>query len=290
MGGFHRRWLLPPGVHDVLSRTTAAVKSAISPSRRARRRLVKENEALRDRHRGRRCFIIGNGPSLAQQDLAPLADDVTIVMNAFYRHPILKTGWRPTIHCMAEPAAAYDDPRLLQILRDCATGANAHLHVFPIEVRDIVRQYDLLPDERVRYVDFRGTTDSYPSDRQPTLTDTLPYMTNTAHLSLVVAMHLGCSPIYLMGMDHDWLAHKGFDRHFYAHQGIESESGSLWDLDSYPYLELMESSIRAWRDYIWLRRIAEQSGFEILNASHGGFLDVFPRADYTKVVGVRTAA
>jgi hypothetical protein len=290
MGDFHRRWLLPPGVHEVLSRATFAVKAAISPSRRARRRLVKENKALRDKYRGRRCFVIGNGPSLAGQDIAPLADEVTIVMNAFHRHPILKTGWRPTVHCMAEPAAAYDNPLLLDVLRQCITGAAADLHVFPVEVRPLIRQHNLAPDDRMRYVDFRGMTEAYPPTRRPDLAGTIPFMTNTAHLSIVVAMHLGCSPIYLVGLDHDWLSHRGIDRHFYAHEGVESQSGGLWDLHSFPYLELMESTARAWRDYIWLRRIAEHCGFEIRNATDGGFLDVFPRADYTQVIAGRQAA
>jgi hypothetical protein len=211
-------------------------------------------------------------------------------MNAFYRHPILKTGWRPTIHCMAEPAAAYNNPLLLDVLRECTLGANAHRHVFPIEVRPVIQQHELLPDDRVHYVDFRGMTEAYPPTSLPSLTGTLPFMTNTAHLSIVTAMYLGCSPIYLLGLDHDWLSHRGIDRHFYAHQGVERESGGLWDLESFPYLELMESTARAWRDYVWLKRIAVQSGVIICNATDGGFLDVFERAKYDDVVGVRRAA
>jgi hypothetical protein len=47
---------------------------------RSRRRLA----ALRDRHRGQRCFILGNGPSLADMDLSPLRSEVTFAMNRGY--------------------------------------------------------------------------------------------------------------------------------------------------------------------------------------------------------------
>jgi hypothetical protein len=47
-----------------------------------------ENRALlssfRDRHRGQRCFVIGNGPSLARMDLSPLAGEVTFGANRIY--------------------------------------------------------------------------------------------------------------------------------------------------------------------------------------------------------------
>jgi hypothetical protein len=40
--------------------------------------------ALRDAYRGKRCFIIGNGPSLRQMDLSPLRDEVTFGLNRIY--------------------------------------------------------------------------------------------------------------------------------------------------------------------------------------------------------------
>src|SRR5712692_1717642 len=57
--------------------------------------LIKRNEIFRDRHRGQRCFVIGNGPSLKDQDLSPLANEITLVTNSFYVHPIIGESWQP---------------------------------------------------------------------------------------------------------------------------------------------------------------------------------------------------
>lgn len=286
---FRRRWLLPPGVHDALSRTTAVLKQRFSPSWRSRRALIRPNLELRNRYRGRRCFVIGNGPSLARQDLAPLGDEVTIVMNAFHRHPIVKTGWRPTVHCMADPATAYDQEVGLEFLRE-STSVSAEIHLFPTGVRNVIEEHGLLPGERVRYVDFSRDISVYSPRRLPSLTEPLPYMSNTAHLSIAVAMYLGCSPIYLLGLDHDWLAHRGIDRHFYAHQGAEAQKGGLWDLRRFSYLQMMEFTIAVYRDYMWLKQIAEHNGIEIYNATGGGFLDVFDLANYAELVAAKNAA
>src|SRR5258708_28843911 len=65
--------------------------------------LLKRNEVFRDRHKGQRCFIIGNGPSLKKQDLSPLANEITFVTNSFYVHPIVGDSWQPTYYFFSDP-------------------------------------------------------------------------------------------------------------------------------------------------------------------------------------------
>ena len=40
--------------------------------------------ALKDIHKGERCFIIGNGPSLNKLDLSKIKDEYTFGVNAIY--------------------------------------------------------------------------------------------------------------------------------------------------------------------------------------------------------------
>jgi hypothetical protein len=65
----------------------------LEASRKNRARLL----AMKDRHRGERCFIMGNGPSLAKMDLAPLQGEVTFGLNRVY---LLfdKLPFRPTYY------------------------------------------------------------------------------------------------------------------------------------------------------------------------------------------------
>src|SRR5258706_13694413 len=50
------------------------------------RRLLLKNRALKDIHSGKRCFVIGNGPSLREQDIRPLAREITFAANSFFEH------------------------------------------------------------------------------------------------------------------------------------------------------------------------------------------------------------
>jgi hypothetical protein len=49
-----------------------------------RRESIRRLAALKDVHKGRRAFIIGNGPSLRQTDLSKLKNEFTFGMNRIY--------------------------------------------------------------------------------------------------------------------------------------------------------------------------------------------------------------
>ncbi len=49
-----------------------------------RRDTMERLEALHNRHKGERCFIIGNGPSLRHTDMSKLRGEYTLGMNRIY--------------------------------------------------------------------------------------------------------------------------------------------------------------------------------------------------------------
>ena len=65
--------------------------------------LLERNEVFRNRHQGQRCFVIGNGPSLKTQDLAPLANEITLVTNTFHIHPLVGDNWQPSYYFLSDP-------------------------------------------------------------------------------------------------------------------------------------------------------------------------------------------
>ena len=44
----------------------------------------KRLERFKNKYKGKRCFIIGNGPSLNKMDLSPLKNEYTFGLNRFY--------------------------------------------------------------------------------------------------------------------------------------------------------------------------------------------------------------
>lgn len=276
-----RQRLLPPAIQQWLRRRQIhrRIERSISS---AETQVLARNHALRGRFAGRRCFVIGNGPSLSGVDLAALADEITLVMNSFNHHPILRQ-WQPSFYCRAEPPGSYDSPQRVATIADYTREIDAQGYFFPLGSRTIIEEHVPLPLEKVFY--FKPVADllEWPMDAHALdLAGPAPHAGNTGHLAIMVAIHLGCSPIYLLGMDHDWLAHRSVNRHFYPPSACDA--GGDGDLGTYTYSSMMEAVLREWRRYEVLGAIAGRAGCSIINATEGSFLDVFPFISVSEVL------
>ena len=66
---------------------------------------LSKNIELKDRHKGRRAFIVGNGPSIKRQDLKLLKNEISFFVNRAFVHEdyaIIK----PTYHIFIDPKMA----------------------------------------------------------------------------------------------------------------------------------------------------------------------------------------
>jgi hypothetical protein len=263
-------WLLPPAVKRTLLR---AVRRAQSPrGSRAERMILATNARLQGAYAGRRCFVLGNGPSLAGVDIASLGGEITVVMNGFNQHPAIRV-WQPVIHCVGEPAIEYTRRGGLgiEVLEALVSGYTTTIHVFPIELKPVFDRTGILPPQRLIFVkqDGRKAEDFGRID----LTGAIPPVNDTSILAVSVAIAMGCNPIVLLGLDYNWLSHQSIRTHFYE------DGATPWpveDLSSVPYLREMKTAIPRWEAHAALRRIAMASGQTILNATEGSFLDVYP--------------
>ncbi|HOH28077.1 MAG TPA: hypothetical protein PLC40_00245, partial [Candidatus Hydrogenedentes bacterium] len=64
--------------------------------------------ALKDKHKGGRCVIVGNGPSLAIRDLDRLKDEITVASNRIFL-AFSETEWRPTYFTMCDVVVAREN-------------------------------------------------------------------------------------------------------------------------------------------------------------------------------------
>lgn len=273
---FSRRWLLPEGVRQWLRRRTIRRRFQTRVTLQDRRVLAL-NAALRGRHAGRRCYVLGNGPSLAQIDLSALAGDISIGMNSIHRHPSVKC-WSPTYYCRAEPGAAYDSVEKLQSIRTLTKDLNCEGYFFPLDAQASIEKHQLLSPARSYY--FKSIVDltEWPIEEHLLeMADGIPFVGNTAQFAILLAMYLGANPIILLGMDHDFLAHRSINRHFYSAEA--EEAGGSDDLRIYPYKKMMADCMREWDRYEVIDAMAKRQGTTILNATRGSFLDVFPIAE-----------
>ncbi len=241
--------------------------------------LLARNEKFRDCQRGRRCFVIGNGPSLKHQDLSALQNEITFAVNSFYLHPQIKS-WLPTYYFLSDPV--YFDGSVDRKEFSQMTAAIGSTPIFvPHYAKDFLATSDLLTSEQTYYLATCGGLEETWRAR-PDLTKTIPGAQTVVQLAVLAAMYMGCSPIYLLGLDHDWLAHGGEHLNFYSEQTVDEQPEG--NLPGWTYRTMMEAMLTMWDIYEMLRRIGDAQGIEIINATHGGFLDVFKRQSYESII------
>lgn len=242
------------------------------------RLIIKKNVLFKDKHKGQRCFVIGDGPSLKKQDISPLNNEITFVMTGFWKHPIVKQ-WQPDYYFLADPCF-FDGSGPMQhfFINVCSYIHKSNFFV-PLSGRSIIQQLSLLPLDHTYYVAINGSLSNSVVNCFD-FTRNVPGVMSVSQFAIMAAIYMGCSPIYLLGLDHDWLAHRGMDRHFYDGNIVQGHPLATGDLDRYSYKFEMTNVLELWNGYERIKDIATQCGIEIKNATRGGFLDVFPRVEY----------
>jgi hypothetical protein len=247
--------------------------------------LIKRNEIFRDRHKGQRCFVIGNGPSLKKQDLAPLANEITLVTNSFYLHPIVGEQWQPSYYFFSDPAYFNDSP-VFAGYETLTSRIRCAPFFVPHFARDFLVTTKALPPKRTYFVAAWSGLEKESWRAKPDLTNVTPGMQTVVQLAIMAAMYMGCSQVYLLGLDHDWLSHGGEHVNFYSEHDAENQPAG--NINGWEYKPLMESVLVMWQIYEGLERSACAEGIKIINATRGGFLDVFERETYESVVAEGT--
>lgn len=254
---------------------------------REQRALVARNVRFRDLHLGRHAFVIANGPSLGSQDISLLRNEITFVVNAFFKHEIVKE-WQPTYYCLADPDL-FDGSKQTGVFFDALEHRCPSSTMFvPLAASDRIERYGSLAGMDVNFVAFGGYL-QHGMRGLPDLTKVVPGVMGVTQMAIMTAMFMGCSPIYLLGFDHDYLFRRAAliegdeDRtpHFYEGEAVAGRP-NVWATLSTE--RLLGDELTLYEGYRVIQRVAESNGIEIINATRGGFLDVFERRDYEEIV------
>lgn len=243
--------------------------------------ILNRNQVFKNKHMSRRCFVIGNGPSLNKQDLSLLSNEITIVMNYFYKHPIVEK-WQPNYYCLADPKEFDGSKKTENFYQKLRQKVPSSKFLLPAYAKNVIENQKLLPVDQTYYTTFRGTLSNglnYDID----LTESIPGVQSTSQLAIMWALYMGCSPIYLIGLDHDWLSYRGAPPHFYRGATIDNYSKAEGDLSKFCYKGELKAVLDLWKGYETILRIIANKNISIINATEGGFLDVFERREYKSI-------
>jgi hypothetical protein len=218
---------------------------------------------FRGRHRGERCFVVGNGPSLLISDLDKLKSEVSFAANKIYL-AFDKTTWRPNYYVV-------EDDHMIRQHRNEIRGLQGPVKFVQSDWRQLFRKepgvifYDR---EVMDAADFPEFSDD------PLRLLYCGYM--VTYISLQLAYFMGFTRVYLLGVDFDYSLTRG------TVASVEHAAGDPQDhfVPNYfspgetRYLPLLDRAELAMK---CARKFYESRGRKIWNATRGGKLEVFDR-------------
>jgi hypothetical protein len=235
-------------------------------------------QAFKDCHRGERCFILGNGPSLQHTDLAPLADEITIGVNGIF-YMTWQCGFTPTYYVVEDNHVFSDNlTRVNQV--------EAVAKFFPSKYRPIIEPH---PDTYFLPTDWSfywESSDWYESPRFSHEVSKVIYVGQTVtFLNIQLAAYMGFQEIYLVGVDYDYKVPDSAQIDGLTITSADDDpnhfhpdyfgKGKKWHL---PKLDNVGKAMVCARDGV------AETGASIFNATIGGQLEVFQRADFQSLI------
>lgn len=222
------------------------------------------NEALsafRNIHFNKRCFIIGNGPSLRLADLQQLGhmNSITMACNMIYR-VFSQLTWRPTYYFMADAIGLrqYED-EIKQLTLSCLFIGN-----------DFPEFWENFSDRRFhRFHVIPQSASSIPAFSND-ISKGVYGLATIIYICIQFAIYMGFNEIYLLGIDCDYYDNPMDKRnHFIKEYYSESDmTVPLFNTDA------------ALLAYQSAHQYAERHGIKIYNATRGGKLEVFERVKF----------
>ena len=225
-----------------------------------RRDSIKKISALRNSHPGEQCVIIGNGPSLRDTDLKKLRNVFTIGMNRFY---------------LAFPDLGFTTSCLLSVnnlvIEQCAEDFRAL--PIPTFVSWRGRQW-ITPAQNLHYLYTSYLLPRFSGNAAGRLWEGA----TVTFVAMQLAFYMGFKQVVLIGVDHSF-ATKGTPNTTVVSTGDDPNhfnpayfgKGFRWQL---PDLETSELA------YCMARDADRKDGREIVDATVGGKLTVFPKVKY----------
>ena len=173
----------------------ANIRLNLARSRRFNFSSSRRLSLLKNVYRNRRCFVVGNGPSLKISDLDRIREsgDIAIASNKIYL-AFEDTEWRPIIYTVADWCVAENNLETIDKLD--------LLKLFPMEFKRFFKQSNHgLSVFYNQFVPPERTEAEYISYFYSDLNEGGFVGETITNLNIQVATHLGCNEIYLIGVD-----------------------------------------------------------------------------------------
>jgi len=255
---------------------------------------LSENIDLKHIHRGERCFILGNGPSLKQVDFSLLSKEITFTVNQLARNPRY-----PSLHNNYHIWSDYrffdlhadreEDLELIDSMRSVNTELCKPIVFYRYAAKDMIEQFNLSKDMDIHY--FEQGWHKLVPEKYVDITRFTPAFSTVVHYAICIAVYMGFKEIYLLGCDctsiitiANTYLHKAEDS-LYGYNISENEKKRMERVQAQTtFRDELRSTLRLFDDYERIQRYCAINEIKIYNATENSLLDSLPKVHLNEVL------
>lgn len=221
----------------------------------------------------KRCFLVGNGPSLRVDDLNVLNkyNEITFAFNRIY-NIFQETSWRPSFYIS-------QDEKMLSGCADIVDHMELPVKFIPVQLH---WYYDINIHDAVyfnmNWKQVENVKEFFFSDdvaHEIAASDTGMYT------AAQMAVYMGFSEIYLIGVDHHFRISQNNKGEIVIDNSVKDYFSEKYNTDKETlYIPNTEKSTQT---YIAMKQHCDRRGVKVYNATRGGKLEVFPRINFDEL-------
>lgn len=229
-------------------------------------------------HKGKRAFIIGNGPSLKIEDLNKLKNEITFGCNKIYL-AFDQTNWRPNYFVAVDSVFIEDDVDKIKELDIIKFLTIESVNLFRNENQNIIY---------LNHIEFEYIGDEIKYDFSTDIAKGVYGGWTVTYIMMQIAFYMGISELYLLGVDFKYnipnptgelskygeIILRGESERNHFHKDYRKEN-DRWTL---PRLN------EQYKAYLCARETFEKYNRKIYNATRSTALDVFPIVDLDSIL------
>lgn len=261
----------------------------------AKQELIK-NEKFKNAYKGKKCFILGNGPSLQSVDLCLLQNEYTFTVNQLPRNPQFKKI-NTNFHVWADERFFHldrnkpEDMELLQIMKNVQTNTNKPHVFYKYSARKMVEEFQLQQDMNIYYYEQGSLELPGHLKWDCDFTKLVPGFPTVMQYVICLAIYMGFSEIVLLGCDCS-----GFitiaetklgnaENYKYAYKISNNEKKRMEKVQNQTSIrDELSWYVSLFDDYAILNCLCESHGIKLLNATQPSLLESVEKADLLTVL------
>ncbi len=225
----------------------------------------------KDIHKGKRIFVVGNGPSLKIEDLDRLykAGEICFGFNKVYR-AYSETSWRADY-------LGFTDYRLIDNNLDEISEVPGTKFITDGYVNNVEAEGGFKEGFEKIHIIYEGDMIHYPHFSTDITYGVYDGGTVTYDLGIQLAAYMGASEIYLIGVDNNYVGTQYSNNNYFISNYNSQEEMKKYKEGNMP--DKYNSELTTY-SFISAKEYAKRLGIKIYNATRGGKLDVFERVEF----------